>query len=53
MEGRSMDDDQPCEFRAPYGVKHDARQAGGGSQPEERHALAAEVLNIGRRWKAR
>jgi hypothetical protein len=28
------------------GVRHDAKQAGGGLQPEERHGLAAEILSI-------
>jgi hypothetical protein len=37
----------------PIGVmRHDAMHAGGGSQPEGRHGMAAEVLMIGRRRKA-
>jgi hypothetical protein len=37
----------------PRGVGHDAKQARGGSQVEERHGLPAEVMKIARRRKAR
>jgi hypothetical protein len=36
----------------PMGVRHDAKLVGGGSQPEERRGLAAEVLMIDRRRKS-
>ena len=38
-------------LRSPLGARHDATQDGGGSQPEERHGLAAAVLWITRRRK--
>jgi hypothetical protein len=41
---------QPCEsLRSPLAARPDATQDGGGSQPEERHGLAAAVLRITRR----
>jgi hypothetical protein len=44
---------QPCEsFRSPQGTRPKATQNGGGSQPEERHGLAAAVLRITRRRKS-
>ena len=43
---------QPCEsLRSPLGARPDVTQEGGGSQPEERHGLAAEVGRIIRRRK--
>jgi hypothetical protein len=35
----------------PIEGRHDAKQAGGGSQPRERHGLAAEVFMINRHRK--
>jgi hypothetical protein len=46
---RSLAADQPCE--SPLGTTRDAMLAGGGSQPEERHVMASEVLKIDRRRK--
>ena len=44
---------QPCEsLKSPLGARPDATQDGGGSQPEERHGLAAAVLRIARRRKS-
>jgi hypothetical protein len=44
---------QPCEsFKSPLGARLDATHDGGGSQPEERHGLAAvAILRITRRRK--
>jgi hypothetical protein len=43
---------KPCEsFKSPVGARHAATLDGGGSQPEERHGLAAAVLRITRRRK--
>jgi hypothetical protein len=39
-------------FTSPLGAKLEATQDGGGSQAEERHGLAAEVLRITRRRKS-
>jgi hypothetical protein len=38
-------------LESPFGARREATQAGGGSQPEERHSLAAEVHMIVRRQK--
>jgi hypothetical protein len=38
-------------FKSRLGARLEATQDGGGSQPEERHGLAAEVLMIIRRRK--
>jgi hypothetical protein len=35
-------------FESPMGARLEATQGGGGSQPEERHVLAAEVHIIDR-----
>jgi hypothetical protein len=35
-------------FESPFGARREAAHVGGGSQPEERHGLAAEVLKIDR-----
>ena len=44
---------QPCEnLKSPLGARPDATQDGGGSQPEERHGLAAAVPRIARRRKS-
>jgi hypothetical protein len=44
---------QPCvSLRSPLGARPDATQDGGGSQPEERHGLAAAVPRIARRRKS-
>jgi hypothetical protein len=44
---------QPNEsLRSPHGARPDATQDGGGSQPEERHGLAAAVPRITRRRKS-
>ena len=41
---------QPCEtFKSLPGARPEATQDGGGSQPEERHSLAAAALRITRR----
>jgi hypothetical protein len=51
---RSLAVDQPCESReSPMMARREATHVGGGSQPDERHGLAAEVLRIDRRWKTR
>jgi hypothetical protein len=43
---------KPCDiFKSPLGARPDATQDGGGSQPEERHGMAATVLRITRRRK--
>jgi hypothetical protein len=36
-------------IESPMGMKREATHAGGGSQPEKRHALAVEVLKIDRK----
>jgi hypothetical protein len=36
-------------FESLLGARRETSQAGGGSQPEERHGMAAEVLRIDRR----
>jgi hypothetical protein len=47
---RSLAAAEPYElFRVSLGAKLDATQDGGGSQPRERHGLAAEVHIIDRR----
>jgi hypothetical protein len=38
-------------FKSPLGARPEATHDGGGSQPEERHGLAAKVLRIIRRRK--
>jgi hypothetical protein len=38
-------------IESPMGARRKAMRAGGGSQPEERHGLAAEVHKIHRRRK--
>jgi hypothetical protein len=43
--------DSHVSFMSPLGVRLEATQDGGGSQPEERHGLAAEVMRIIRRRK--
>jgi hypothetical protein len=35
-------------LESPLGERHEATQAGGESQPEERHGMAAEVLVLDR-----
>jgi hypothetical protein len=46
----------PLEVQPPIdrgeAVRHETKHAGGGSQAEERHGLAAGVLRIGRRLKS-
>jgi hypothetical protein len=42
---------QPMNLESPLGTMREATQAGGESQPEERHGLTAEVLRIDRRRK--
>ena len=43
---------QPCEtFWSTLGERPEDTQDGGGSQPEERHGLAAAVIRIARRRK--
>jgi hypothetical protein len=48
MTRRSLTVIQPCEIRVSLGVRLGATHDGGGSQPEERHGLAAEVHKIDR-----
>jgi hypothetical protein len=48
---RSLAIASPASFTSPLGARLKATQGGGGSQPEERHGLAAEVLRIIRRRK--
>jgi hypothetical protein len=48
---RSLAVDSHVSFMSPLGARLEATQDGGGSQPEERHGLAAEVLRITRRRK--
>jgi hypothetical protein len=44
---------QLCEsLRSPLGARPYAPHDGGGSQPEERHRLAAAVIRIARRRKS-
>jgi hypothetical protein len=45
----SLATDMPCMNRVSPGVRRDATRARGGSQPEQRHDLAAEVPWIDRR----
>jgi hypothetical protein len=40
-----------CDIRVSLGVRLGATHGGGGSQPEERHGMAADVLKIDRRRK--
>jgi hypothetical protein len=51
MARRSLALVETCEIRVFLGVRLGATQDGGGSQPEERHSLAAEVHRIDRRRK--
>jgi hypothetical protein len=46
---RSLEVASPVSFKSPLGARPEATQDGGGSQPEERHGLAAAVLRITRR----
>jgi hypothetical protein len=46
---RSLEVVQPRETRVSVGVRLGAVHDGGGSQPEERHDMAAEVHMIDRR----
>jgi hypothetical protein len=48
---RSLAVDIPMSFMSPLGARIEATLDGGGSQPEERHGLAAEVVRITRRRK--
>jgi hypothetical protein len=48
---RSLAVASPVSFMSPMGARLEATQDGGGSQPEERHDLAAEALRINRRRK--
>jgi hypothetical protein len=48
---RSLAIDNHVSFMSTLGARLEATQDGGGSQPEERHGLAAEVLRIIRRQK--
>jgi hypothetical protein len=41
---RSLAVDSPVSFMSPHGARLEATHDGGGSQPEERHGLASEVL---------
>jgi hypothetical protein len=50
---RSLSADNPLIFKSPMGAGLKATQDGGGSQPEEQHDLAAEVLRIIRAEKPR
>jgi hypothetical protein len=50
---RSLAVDSRVSFMSPMGARIEATQDGGGSQPEERHGLAAEVVRIERRRKTR
>jgi hypothetical protein len=43
---RSLVVASPVSFMSPLGERPEATQDGGGSQPEERHGLAAAVLRI-------
>jgi hypothetical protein len=43
---RSLAVASPASFKSPVGARLQATQDGGGSQPEERHGLAAAVLRI-------
>jgi hypothetical protein len=43
---RSLIVDNPVSSMSPLGARLEATHDGGGSQPEERHGLAAEVLRI-------
>jgi hypothetical protein len=48
---RSLAVDSLVSFMSPLGARLEATQDGGGSQPEERHGVAAEGLRIIRRRK--
>jgi hypothetical protein len=48
---RSLAFDSHVSFMSSLGERIEATEDGGGSQPEERHGLAAEVLRIIRRRK--
>jgi hypothetical protein len=43
---RLLTADQPCGTRVAHRARREATHAGGGSQPEERHGMAAEVHMI-------
>jgi hypothetical protein len=51
MARRSLVVANPVSFASPMGARLEATDDGGGSQPEERHGMAAEVLRIIRRRK--
>jgi hypothetical protein len=40
---RSMATDEPCETLVSLWAKGEATHAGGGSQPDKRHGMAAEI----------
>jgi hypothetical protein len=48
---RSLAVVQPCDIQVSLGVRLKSTQDGGGSRPEERHGLAAEIHKIDRRRK--
>jgi hypothetical protein len=50
---RSLAIDSHVSFMSPPGARLEATQDGGGSQLEERHGRAAEVMRIIRRRKTR
>jgi hypothetical protein len=52
MVRRSLAIAIPVSFKSPMGARLEATQDGGGSQPEEWHGLAAEVLMIIRRRRS-
>jgi hypothetical protein len=51
MLWRSQPAESHVSFKSPLGARLEATQDGGGSQPEERYDMAAEVLRINRRRK--
>jgi hypothetical protein len=51
MARRSLAVASPASSKSPLGARLEATHDGGGSEPEERHGLAAEVLRIIRRRK--
>jgi hypothetical protein len=48
---RSLAVESHVSFMSPLGARLEAKRDKGGSQPEERHGMAAEVLGIIRRRK--
>jgi hypothetical protein len=52
-QGARSHSSSPVSFEYPLGARQEATHGGGGSKPEERRGLAAEVQMIDRRQKTR